>query len=74
MENLSNMCICLHGSGARRPPYTHYSCEKMNRAVRLQATVHLSQRTRVHDLLMFVTDRRYSSFEYTKLTLNEYQN
>ena len=25
MENLSNMCICLHGSGARRPPYTHYS-------------------------------------------------
>ena len=24
MENLSNMCICLHGSGARRPPYTHY--------------------------------------------------
>ena len=25
MENLSNMCICLHGLGARRPPYTHYS-------------------------------------------------
>ena len=24
MENLSKMCICLHGSGARRPPYTHY--------------------------------------------------
>ena len=24
MENLSNMCICLHGSGARKPPYTHY--------------------------------------------------
>ena len=24
MENLSNMCICLHGSGARRPPYTNY--------------------------------------------------
>ena len=30
MENLSNMCICLHGSGARRPPYTHYSWARAN--------------------------------------------
>ena len=29
MENLSNMCICLHGSGARRVPYTHYSHEPL---------------------------------------------
>ena len=36
MENLSNMCICLHGSGARRPPYTHYlNCLKITLKITL---------------------------------------